>query len=75
MWRGAVRFGGAAFVGRSCIGSVLHSGLAAPALVRAASFIVPSLASLQQFERKPRSRYDLRVALGLAAGAGVLVSQ
>jgi len=36
MWRMAARLGGVA-LGRPLIGSVLGSGLAAPALVRAAS--------------------------------------
>ena len=76
MWRVAARFGAAAFA-RPCIGSVLASGSgwAAPALVRAASFSVPSLANLQQCDRTTRSRHDLRVALGLAAGVDMLAEQ
>ena len=55
------------------IGSVLTSGLGAPALLRATSITVPSLANLQAGTTS-RSHYDLRVALGLAAGAGALFS-
>ena len=71
MWRVAARIGGVA-LGRPLIGSVLGSGIAAPALVRA-SLILPSLANLQHAEptsscRLPKS--NLRVALlGLVAGA------
>ena len=48
--------------GRSFIGSVLCSGLAAPALVRAASIAVPSLASLQQFESNAKQPFALQSA-------------
>jgi hypothetical protein len=75
MWRVAARIGGVAF-GRPLIGSVLGSGFAAPALVRA-SLIAPSLASLQHAEPTTRCQpgSKLRVALlgGLVAGAGVLL--
>ena len=68
MWRIAARLGGVALA-RPCIGSVLASGLAAPALLRASSVSVRSLANLQQRNPTTRSQYDLRLhALGLAAG-------
>ena len=71
MWRVAARIGGVAF-GRPLISSLLGSGFAAPALVRA-SLIVPSLANLQHAEPTSRCRLpnsNLRVALlGLVAGA------
>ena len=66
MWRLAARLGGVT-VGRPLsVGGVLSSGLATPALLRATSVTLPSLANPQQ--AGSRSRYDLQVALGLAAG-------
>ena len=74
MWRIAARFGGVV-CGRPLVGSVLGSGLAAPALIRATSVTVPSLINLQNVGPTTGSRYDLRVALGLAAGCGLLAAQ
>ena len=70
MWRLASRLGGVTLARPLSIGSVLRGGLAAPALLRATSVTVPSLANLQQAgPASQNSRHDLRVALGLAAGA------
>ena len=66
MRRAAARIAGATF-GRALIGN----GLAAPALVRAASVTVPSL----QLFNPASGHSNLRFALGLGAGLGVLLSQ
>ena len=76
--RAAMRAGGAVCCAKR-VGSVLGSGLAAPALLRAAPVTwpvtVPSLINLHNVGPTTGSRYDLRVALGLAAGCGFLAAQ
>ena len=63
------RIGGAAFC-RSLIGGVLDRGLAAPALVRAASVALPVVSNLEPHGSGARLPHDLRLALGIGVGAG-----
>ena len=62
--------------GRPFIGGLLARGLAAPALVNAASVAVPFISTCDHAGIPGRgSAVDLRAALGLAVGVGVLVAQ
>ena len=76
MLRLGTRLGLAAH-GRKLIGGVLNRGLAAPALVHAAFVTVPWISTaLDRPHSIPGcSAIDLRAALGLAVGIGVLVAQ
>ena len=67
---------GLAACGRPFIGGLLARGLAAPALVHAASVAVPFISTCDHAGIPGRgSAVDLRAALGLAVGVGVLVAQ
>ena len=73
MWRIAARIHGAGLC-RPAVGGVFGRGLATTAFVRAAATL-PIVSNLEQPSIGTRSRHDLYVALGLAAGAGVLLAE
>lgn len=70
------RIGGAAF-GRPMLGGVLGRVFSAPAVVRAA-VVVPLISKLEPHGsgvHQHRFTFDIRLGLGLAAGAAILVGQ
>ena len=71
------RIGGAAF-GRPMLGGVLGRVFSAPSVVRAA-VVVPLISKLEPHgsgrAHQHRFTFDIRLGLGLAAGAAILVGQ
>ena len=71
MWRAAT-IARAAF-GRPLINTALSRGLVPPIIVHAAAITSPIFSAVQQAESPFNGAKDLKVALGLAAGAGLLL--